>query len=66
MDVEFTEPASLELDDAIEYYNLQSLGLGDKFFDEILQTIHLVSLFPEAWTRETKDTRKAVLRKIFL
>jgi hypothetical protein len=48
MDVEFIEPASIELDDAIEYYNLQSPGLGDKFFDEVLKTIDLISLFPEA------------------
>ena len=63
MDVEFIEPASIELDDAIEYYNLQSHGLGDKFFDELLNTIDLISLFPEAWTEVTKHTRKALLRK---
>ncbi len=63
MDVEFIEPASIELDDAIEYYNLKSYGLGDKFFDEVLKTIKLISLFPEAWTQNTKHTRKAVLKK---
>jgi len=63
MDVEFIEPASIELDDAIEYYNQQSHGLGDNFFDEVLETIDLISLFPEVWTELTKHTRKAVLRK---
>lgn len=63
MDVEFIEPASIELDDAIEYYNQQSHGLGDNFFDEVLETINLISLFPEVWTEVTKHTRKAVLRK---
>lgn len=63
MEVEFTEPASIELDDAIEYTNLQSHGLGDTFFDEVLSTIDLISLFPEAWTEVTKQTRKATLRK---
>lgn len=36
MHVVFIEPASIELDDAIEYYNLQSPGLGRKFLEEVL------------------------------
>jgi len=63
MNVEFIEPASIELDDAIEYYNLQSHGFGEKFLDEVLQTIDLIVLFPEAWSEVTKHTRKALLRK---
>ena len=63
MDVEFIEPASIELDDAIEYYNLQSYGLGDKFFDEVLKTIGIILRFPETWAQNTKHTRRAVLMK---
>lgn len=63
MRVVFIEPASLELDDAIEYYNLQSSGLGEKFLDEVLETIELISRFPQLWAQNTKHTRKAVLRK---
>ena len=63
MHVEFIEPASIELDDAIEYYNLQSTGLGEKFLDEVLETIELISHFPQLWSRNTENTRKAVLRK---
>ncbi len=63
MHVVFIEPASLELDDAIEYYNLQSPGLGEKFLDEVLETIEIISSFPELWSQNTKNTRKAVLRK---
>ena len=63
MNVEFIEPASIELDDAIQYYNLQSEGLGDKFLDEVLETIDLISIYPESWSKETNNTRKAVLRK---
>ncbi|OGU34315.1 MAG: hypothetical protein A2068_05190 [Ignavibacteria bacterium GWB2_35_6b] len=61
--VEFIEPASLELDDAIEYYNLQSAGLGFNFFDEVLETINLISLFPAIWSPNSNNTRKAVLSK---
>ena|SRR4030066_1956572 len=63
MHVEFIEPASIELDDAIEYYNLQSTGLGQKFLDEVLETIELISHFPQLWSQNTENTRKAVLRK---
>ncbi len=63
MRVELLEPASIELDDAIEYYNQQAAELGIKFFDEVLETIELISLFPQSWSRNTKNTRKAVLRK---
>jgi hypothetical protein len=63
MQVEFIEPASIELDDAIEYYNLQSPGLGKIFFIEVLETIDLISLFPQLWSQNTENTRKAVLRK---
>ena len=63
MHVEFIEPASIELDDAIEYYNLQSTGLGEKFLDEVLETIELILHFPQLWSRNTENTRKAVLRK---
>lgn len=34
MKVEFLEPALIEYREAIEFYNLQSDGLGDKFIIE--------------------------------
>ncbi len=63
MQIEFIEPASIELDDAIEYYNMQTAGLGIKFLDEVLETITLISRFPLLWSKNTESTRKAVLRK---
>lgn len=63
MQIEFIEPASLELDDAIEYYELQLQGLGKKFFEEILETTELISKFPDLFTINSEHTRKAVLRK---
>ncbi len=64
MIVEFIEPALIELEDAIEYYNLQSPGLGQRFFDEVLETIELISLYPQLWTPKSKNTRRAISRKI--
>jgi plasmid stabilization system protein ParE len=63
MQIEFTEPASIELDDAFEYYELQLPDLGKKFFNEILETIELISQFPKLFAHNSKHTRKAVLRK---
>ena len=63
MTVEFLEPALIELDDAIDYYNMQSKGLGDDFFNETLSVIRLISDFPTAWAKHTTHTRKAILKR---
>ena len=42
MQVAFIEPALLELDDAIGYYDLQAEGVGQKFLDEVSETIDLI------------------------
>ncbi len=63
MEIEFLEPALIELDDAKEYYNVQSNGLGTNFFDEVLKAIELISRFPEVWSKNTENTRKALLKK---
>jgi len=63
MHVEFTEPASIELDDAVKFYDLQVEGLGGKFIDEVLETINLITKYPQSWSHHSQNTRKAVLRK---
>lgn len=49
--------------DAFEYYELQLPGLGRKFFNEVLETLELISRFPKLWSQNSEHTRKAVLRK---
>jgi hypothetical protein len=63
MNVEFIAPAAVELDDAVDYYNIQSAGLGQKFLDEVIETIGFIEKFPQLWSRNTENTRKAILRK---
>lgn len=63
MQIEFTEPAVIELEDAIQYYELELKGLGRKFLDEVLETTELISLFPQLFSKNSEHTRRAVLRK---
>jgi hypothetical protein len=59
--VEFLEPAHIEYNEAIDFYNLQSEGLGDKFIIEVDRTISIIKKFPESFTVYTKHTRKAIV-----
>jgi hypothetical protein len=61
MKVDFLEPAFLEYQEAIEFYNTQSAGLGYKFADEIERTISIIKNYPESFPLYTLSTRKAVV-----
>ena len=63
MQIEFIKPAAIESDDAIEYYELQLSGLGKKFFIDVIETLELISKYPQLFTQNSEHTRKAVLRK---
>ena len=43
MKIQFLEEAKFELDQAIEYYDFQSAGLGQQFLQEVLNTIDRIS-----------------------
>ena len=59
MNVEFLEPAYIEYQEAVDFYNLQSKGLGEKFILEIDRTISIIKNYPESFTAYTQNTRKA-------
>lgn len=61
MEVEFYEPAYIEYQEAIDFYNLQSERLGDKFITEIDKTITIIKNYPQSFSDYTKHTRKAVV-----
>ena len=61
MKIEFLEPAYIEYREAIDFYNLQVPGLGDKFVIEIDRTISIIKKYPESFTEYTKHSRKAVV-----
>lgn len=63
MKIRFLEIAQLELDEAIEYYNSESLGLGDEFLLEALKAIERIRHFPKAWHPFTDSTRRCQLHR---
>ena len=63
MVIRFLEIARLELDEAVEYYNNESAGLGDQFLAEVLRAIDRIGEFPEAWHRLSQRTRRCRTRR---
>ena len=58
MKITFLEEAQSELDQAIEYYNSESPGLGAELLNEILNTLDRIINFPEAWQPLSENTRR--------
>jgi len=58
MKVSFLEEAEFELEQAIEYYDFQSAGLGQQFLQEVLNTLDRISNFPKAWHPLSKNTKR--------
>lgn len=54
----FLEPAQVEFEEAVNFYNRQSEKLGDEFATEVLKTINRILTHPEAWTKLSKRTRR--------
>jgi len=55
--------AQYELNQAIEFYEEQLIGLGILFRNEIFEAIDFICLYPEGYQFITKHTRKCPLRK---
>jgi toxin ParE2 len=63
MRIRFLEIAQIELDEAVEYYNLESPGLGGEFLSEVLNALDRIGGFPEAWQPCSKRTRRCQTRR---
>lgn len=64
MRIRFLEIAEIELDQAIEYYNYESPGLGDAFLTEVLKALDRIGEFPEAWHPLSARTRRCQMRRL--
>jgi plasmid stabilization system protein ParE len=63
MDIRFLDIAQRELDEAVEYYNAESPGLGDQFLLEVLSTLERIRQYPLAWHPFTQNTRRCQTRR---
>ena len=63
MRIEFLPEAKDELDEAVEYYELQVDGLGDTFKDIAKSTIKRIATFPTAWSMVRPNIRKCIMHK---
>ena len=62
MKVRFIAPASLELDEAVRYYDHQLPGLGYRFFQETAAAIERILFMPDAWLKVGERTRRCMLK----
>ena len=58
MRIRFLEIARLELDEAVEYYDSESPGLGEEFLSEVLAALERMGRFPESWQTCSRRTRR--------
>lgn len=52
-----------ELEDAVEYYEVQKKGLGRTFEKEIKRSLNIMKRFPEIGSIEVGDVRRFFLHK---
>ena len=63
MTVRFLEPAETELDQAVDWYELQTPGLGDTFLIEVLSAVERMALYPQAWHPLGQGLRRCRLNR---
>ena len=63
MKVRFLTPASIELAEAIEYYEDQRTGLGYEFLSEVDTAVNKIIEFPNAWTLVSNRIRRILLKR---
>ncbi len=61
---DFLEPAQIELEEVVKYYNEQRTGLGYEFATEVAATISRILRYPEAWTKLSKRTRRCRTKRL--
>ncbi len=63
MTYRFLSPALSELSSAVDYYELQKVGLGSDLLDQVDSTIARILQFPNAWGKLTDRYRHCNLRR---
>lgn len=63
MKVRFLLTARRELREAVRYYNVQRVRLGEEFRDEVWDTIQRIEKFPEAWHPLSASIRRCQMNR---
>ena len=61
--VRFTESAEREIDLAWIWYEEQSVGLGRRLLEDIMDARNRIAGFPHAWPQLGEDVRRFTLRR---
>jgi plasmid stabilization system protein ParE len=61
--VKIHEAAEAEINEAADFYDIESPGLGTVFIDEIQRAIGNISLHPEAYPLIQSRVRRTILNK---
>ena len=63
MRVIFDELAKIELDDGKEYYEMEVIGLGKRFKQEVKRAINIIKKMPKIGSPESENIRRYILHK---
>jgi len=63
MAIHFLTPASIELDEAVEYYESQQRGVGNRFAAAVENTLSRITLFPEGYQSVGRYSRRCLVSK---
>lgn len=63
MNIRFLAPAQRELDDAVEWYNRQAVGLGQEFLDELDRAVRRAVAFPMSYPEIEPRIRRCRLAR---
>ena len=63
MKVSFLEVAATEYKEAFEYYELEQVGLGERFKTEVRNAISRIAAHPNAYQKLSKQTRRCLISK---
>ena len=63
MNLRFLEPAQIELDEAISWYETEQEYLGKRFLEEVRLTLKRIMAFPESCTFIAPGLRRCMTRR---
>lgn len=63
MKIEFLRAAQAELEETIDYYEKQRVGLGGEFSDEVEQALDRIKHYPEAWSPLSPRVRRCLVSR---